>query len=453
MNILDRIIERLKLSPAKEKVVKNLFWAVTGKITTLLGGLLVGIFVARYLGPEQYGLMNYVFSYVMLFQVLASFGLDNIEIREEAKSPEKRDELIGTAFCLKLIFALLTIGVIIITTVLSEAESTTRWMIYIYSLSIIMNTFGVIRNHFTSLVWNEYIVKTEIFRTLIGAGIKIALLLLHAPLWAFICATLFDSILLAGGYITSYRRKIGVIASWSFNSSTAIYLIKQSLPLLLSGAAIIIYQKIDQVMLGNMIDKESVGFYSVAGKFTELCIFIPTILSQTITPILVKLYDEDSDKYKNKAQVFMNLTIWGTIISCLVICLLAAPLIKYTFGAQYIPSITLLQIMVFKVVGYAFAQTTGALIIIEKKQQLVVVRNIIGCITSIGLNLMLIPILGIYGAAIASVITAFCTGYLSHLVIPKYHSMLRMQTRCIVFGWKDIPLTLLRKMNISHKTK
>lgn len=445
MNIIDIIIRKLNLSPSKQKIAQNLIWAVIGKITTLLGSLLVGIFVARYLGPEQYGLMNYVFSYIMLFQVFATFGLDNIEIREEAKSPENKNKIIGTAFYLKIILALLTIVAIIVITQLSEADVFTRSMIYVYSLSIIMNTFGVIRNHFTSLVWNEYVVKTEILRTFVGAGIKIVLLLIHAPLWGFICATLFDTILLAGGYITSYQKKIGRISLWEFDTSTAIYLIKQSFPLLLSGAAIIIYQKIDQVMLGNMLDKQSVGFYSVAGKFTELCIFIPTILAQTITPILVKLYDNNANDYTKKAQSFMNLTIWGTIILCVIVCIFAAPLIKYTFGHQYIPSIPLLQIMIFKVIGYAFAQATGSLIVIEKKQQFVVVRNIIGCVIAIGLNFVLIPLWGIKGAAITSVITAFCTGLFSHIFIPKYHSLLNMQIKCILIGWKDILLTIFKR--------
>ena len=443
MNFTDKIIDKFNLSPAKKKVVKNLIWAVAGKITTLLGSLLVGILVARYLGPQQYGLMNYVFSYVMLFQVFATFGLDNIEIREEAKNPENKDKIIGTAFCLKIAFAILTIGAIILISELSEADALTRWMIYIYSLSIVMNTFSVIRNHFTALVWNEYIVKTEILRTIIGAGVKIVLLLIHAPLWGFICATLFDTILLAGGYITSYRRKIGLISLWKFDKPTAFYLIKQSFPLLLSGAAIIIYQKIDQVMLGNMIDKQSVGFYSVAGKFTELCIFVPTILSQTITPILVKLYENNVTEYKNKAQSFMNLTIWGTVVGCLIICLIASPLIRYTFGIQYLYSIPILQIMVFKVVGYAQAQASGAMIVVENKHKYVVIRNIIGCIMCVVLNCLLIPIYGVIGAAISSVLTAICTGYLSHLIIPQYKTILVMQTRAFLVGWKDL-------MNLSH---
>ena len=215
-------------------------------------------------------------------------------------------------------------------------------------------------------------------------------------------------------------------------------MLKQSFPLLLSGAAVVVYQKIDQVMIGNMIDKEAVGYYAVAGKFVEICIFVPTILTQTITPILVKALEQNKNEYIEKAQIFMNITIWGTIIMCVLISLLATPIIKYTFGVQYVASILLLQIMVFKIIGYAHAQITGMMIIIEKKQKLVVCRNLIGCICAISLNFLLIPSVGAIGAAISSVVTSVCTGLFSHIIIPAYRPLFKMQIYSFVWGWKDL---------------
>ena len=438
MSLINKIIGKLNLSPTKEKVVRNVVWAVTGKVVTLLGGLLVGIFVARYLGPEQYGLMSYVMSYVALFQVLASFGMDQIEIREESKTPEEKDKIIGTAFALKIGFAAITIGLVCLTAWLFEADSFTKWMIMLYSLSMVMNSFGVIRNYFTSLVWNEYIVKTEITRTLIGAGIKVVLLLLHAPLVWFIAATLFDTVLIAGGYLVSYRSKIDSVRKWQFDKETAKYLIMQSFPLLLSGAAVVVYQKIDQVMLGNMLDKEAVGFYAVAGTFVTVIGFIPTVLSQTITPILVQTYAKNKNEYLRKSQLFLNISLWVIIIICLLICLFAYPLIRYTYGFQYLAAVSILQITIFKEIGYACAQASGTMIITEGIQKYAVLRNLIGCVINITLNLFLIPNLGVIGAAICSVITAFCTGYLAHAIIPIYGHIFKMQTRSIFIGWKDL---------------
>lgn len=448
MTFIDKILVRMHLSETKQKVIRNLFWAVTGKVVTLLGSLLVGIFVARYLGPEQYGLMNYVVSYIALFQVFASFGLDNIEIREESKCKglgekgripgAEANAILGTAFGLKLIFAAVTMVLVILTAWLFEADTFTKWMITLYSLSMIMQTFSVIRNYFTSIVWNEYIVKTEISRTVIGALIKVVLLLLKADLVWFIAATLFDTVLIAGGYLLSYRRQISSPRLWTFDKSTARYLIKESFPLLLSGAAVIIYQRIDQVMIGNMLDKASVGQFSVASKFVELLIFIPTMLCQTIAPVLVQIRQSNAVEYERKAQQFMSITIWLCIVMAVLIALLSKWLIIYTFGVQYMAAVPVLQIMAFKVLGMALSQTVGQMIIIEKQQKYAFIRNLIGCVVCIVLNLLFIPRYGIVGSAIVTIITTLFVGWIANLLIPPYWRYFCFQSKAILFGWQEL---------------
>ena len=145
----------LRFSETKKKVISNLVWAVAGKTVNLAGTLVLGIIVARYLGPEQYGLMNYVFSYVFLFQVLACFGLDNIEIREEAKGNIAYTIIIGTAFWIKIVFGVICILLSVLTAYLISEDSFTITLIAIYSTYIVFNAFVVIRNYFTSIVENK----------------------------------------------------------------------------------------------------------------------------------------------------------------------------------------------------------------------------------------------------------------------------------------------------------
>ena len=438
MSLINKIIGKLHLSPTKEKVIRNVVWAVTGKVVTLLGGLLVGIFVARYLGPEQYGLMSYVMSYVSLFQVLALFGMDNIEIREESKTPREKDKIIGTAFGLKLVFAVVTMGLIALTAWLFETDSFTKWMIILYSTSMIMNSFGVIRNYFTSLVWNEYIVKTEITRTLIGAGIKVVLLLLHAPLVWFIVATLFDTVLIAGGYLVSYRSKIDSVRKWQFDKDTAKYLIRQSFPLAVSLSAVLIYHRIDQVLVGKMLTNIELGYYSVACKFVEIIMFIPTILAQTIVPVLVRIHKQNFSAYRSKTQQFVNITVWICIILSVLIALSSHWIILYTFGEQYLPATIALQVLVFKSVGDALSATAGNMIIIESKQKYAWIRSVTACFVCVGLNLVFIPRWGIVGTAIASILTYLYAGTFSNIFIPQYWFVLKSQLIALFLGWKDV---------------
>lgn len=432
------IFSKLNLSENAVKVAKNIGWALLGKTTTLLGSFIVGIFVARYLGPEQYGLMNYVTSYVTIFQAFALFGMDNIEIREEAKNKEERDAIIGTAFVLKLIFAIITILLIYILLQFSDNDIFTQRMIMLYSISIICNCFFVARNYFTSIVWNEYVVKTEIARTVIGVIIKIFLLVIHANLSWFIAAMTFDFVLLASGYCFSYSRKIDKITLWCFDIKWAKYLIKQSFPLMLSLSAVVIMQRIDQLMISKMIGTENVGQYSVAFKFVEVMIFVPTIIAQTISPVLVKIRNENKDEYVGKSQIFMDLTVWICVIMAIVVCIIAYPLVRFTFGEQYLHAVPVLQIMAFKVVGDALSQTSGQLMIIEGTQKYAVIRNIVGCICCIFLNLLLIPKNGIIGSSIVSVISLFVSGFLVNALIPKYKQIFLQQTKAILFGWKNL---------------
>ena len=263
----------MKLEGNKRKVAVNVMWALTGKIVNMCGALLVGILVARYLGPDKYGLMNYVISYVSIFTVISTFGLENIEIRELSKNPQRKDYILGTCLAMRFAFSCLALLLVILSLIIHQADRFTTVMILLYTSTLFTGCFNVVRNYFTSIVKNEYIVKSEIARTCIGALLKIVLLWMKAPLEYFIIATAFDTVLVASGYVLSYHKIIGNINDWKFDRKLVPYLLNESFPLMLSGAAVIIYQRIDTVMIGNMIDEESVGYFATAGKFLELILF------------------------------------------------------------------------------------------------------------------------------------------------------------------------------------
>lgn len=438
MKVLQHITSKLHLSETKEAIVQNLFWAVLGKIVNLCSGLLVGIIVARYLGPEQYGLMNYVISYVFLFQTFALFGLDSIEIREEARGQKPYTTIIGTAFFLKLFFGCCFIVLAILTSWLMEADLYTTLLIAIYSLVVVLNSLIVIRNYFTAIVQNEYVVKAEISRSVISIIIKLILLFLHANLTWFITAYMFDFVLLGTGYLMAYRTKIGSLREWHFDRDYARFLLKESFPLLLTNAAVIIYQRIDQVMIGSMIDKSAVGFFSVAARFTEVLVFLPMILAQTITPILVKARERDVAEYKVKAQQFMNFSFWLSLATSAIVSILAYWLIRYTFGPAYLPAVAVLQVMAFKAASVALSNTAGSMIVTEGLQRWAILRDGFGCLVCVVLNYLLLPRYGIMAAAFVSIASNIAAGYLADALVPAYRHLFVCQTRTLLIGWLEI---------------
>lgn len=444
--MLKSIIEKIHLSSGASNLFGNLFWAILGKISNLLSGLIVGIIIARYLGPGQYGLMNYVISYVFLFQVFASFGLDSIETREEARRPEQKDTIIGSAFFVKIVIGIITIALCVGSSYFVEGDFGVVMLVFLYSSTIVINSAQVIRNYFFSIVQNEYVVKTEIFSTIIGMFLKLFLLYIHADLVWFILVCVIDPIIVAFGYFYAYTRKVASVFQWKVNKREVHYLMKESFPLLLTNAAVIIYQRIDTVMIGQMIDKESVGYFSVASRFVEILIYIPMVLAQTITPILVKSRERNMEEYHQRAQQFMNLSVWASLFASVVMALIAYPLITILFGMEYIPAVIVLQIMSFKAVSVALSNTAGALLVTEGLQKLAILRDGFGCIVCITLNMLLLPQLGIVGAAITAIVSNIAAGYIADILIPQYRHLFRMQTATILCGWRSLTLGVLRSI-------
>lgn len=428
------------LSENKKKVFANLFWAMTGKIVNMAGVLLVGILVARYLGPSQYGLMNYVISYVSLFTIISNFGLDNIEIRELSRTPERKEYILGTCFRIRMFFSTFALILVILSLILFKANTFTSCMILLYSVTLYTGNFNIIRNYFTSIVKNEYVVKSEIARTIIGACIKVILLWIKAPLEYFITATVFDAVLVASGYCFSFKKTVGKISEWKYDKTIVPYYIKESFPLVLSGAAVIIYQRIDQVMIGNMIDNASVGYFATAGKFLDLVLFLPMVLTQTVTPLLVKAKERNKEEYERKKQQFVNIVVWIAIILSALVSFFAYWLIHFTYGDKYLPAVPVLQIMAFKTVGMALSSSSGQIIIMERMQKWAFIRNLMGCLTCIGLNMLLIPKYGIIGSAWVTILTILMSGLIGNVIIPKYRPVFIIQLKALMFGWRDVYL-------------
>lgn len=420
------------------RIISNVFWSLAGKLTGLVSALLVGIFVARYLGPTQYGVMNYAVSFVTLFLVIATFGFENIEIREEAKANDQKDTILGTVFVLRLLLSLVTIILISVVAYINEADTYTFGIIMVYAITVMLTPFEVIRNYFTSLVQNEYIVKVGIFRTVLSSVIKVVLLLVHASLVWFVISLVFDAFVLAQGYCYVYKKKIGSMRSWRFDKAWACYLLRQSFPLLLSGVAATIFLQIDQIMIGNMIDKTSVGYFSVASKFIEVLLYVPTILIQTVSPLLVKERKNNLESFREKAQMFMNITVWLCVVCAIFMALCSRYIVLWTFGMKYLASIVILQILSFKIVGVALNIVSGQLLIIEEKQKYFVLRSLSGCIVCVVLNLLVITRFGVGGVAAVAIATQLAAGFLIHLFIPTYRYMFFMQIRSLLVGWRDL---------------
>lgn len=384
---------------------KNTGWLFFGKMASMLAAFFVGAYIARYLGPGQYGLYSYALSFTGLFAVFASLGIDSILNRELVSRPEEKERLLGSSFVIKIFGSVFAIALISITLFLIKTDWTTSLLVLISSLSFIFNAFGVIDIYFQSQVLAKNTVKVQIISLIITSILKITLIFLRSPLVYFALAYLLDAFVLAIGFVVTYK-KIGLgITKWKFDKKMAIMLVKNSWPLMFSGMAIAIYMKIDQVMIKNMIGDEAVGLYSVAAKVSEVWYFIPAIICASLFPAIVNAKKTSLVVYEKRLKNLYSLMFYISTLIAIPISLLSRFIIVYLFGAEYLGSISVLRIHIWAGVGVFLGYAIAQYLVTENLNKIYLKITIIGAVSNILLNLILIPIVGISGAAIATTIS------------------------------------------------
>ena len=409
--MLSKIYNR-KTSQGFIRYLKNTSWLFAEKIFRLLLVLSVGIWLARYLEPEQFGILSYAISFVGLFTTLSTLGLDNIIIRELVKDEKKRDLLLGTAFWLKLAGAFLALFILVITVQLTSNNEFENALIFIIASSMIFQSINVIDFYFQSKVLSKYIVYANFITLSISSIIKVALILNQAPLISFAVIVVLDSFILACGYIYFYYHKQLTFRTWKFTKSIAKSLLKDSWPLILSGIAIAVYMKIDQVMIKVMLDSEAVGQYAAAVKLSEAWYFIPMVIASSLFPAIINSKKQSEVLYYARLQKLYDLMIWMAIAIAVPMTFISGWVVDLLYGAQYNEAASVLMIHIWASIFVFLGVASSKWLIIENLQGYAMINTIIGAITNILLNLLLINYFGIEGAAWATLISYFIAAYL-----------------------------------------
>jgi O-antigen/teichoic acid export membrane protein len=302
--IRTRLDNRLNL----QKVITNAGWLFADRFLRMGVGLFVGVWVARYLGPEQYGILNYAIAFVGLFSVLSTLGLDNIVVRELVKHPERQNEILGSAFLLKLTGGFFALAVVVtISALLKPDDNLTRLVIAILGFGLIVQSFNTIDLWFRSRVASKYTVLSQNSSFILTSVAKVVLILKRASLLAFVIINLAQTILSAIGLIFFFKKKGKSLTQWRPAYSVAVSLVKESWPLIFAGLAIAVYMKIDQIMLGEMIGKKAVGTYAAAVRLSEIWYFIPVAIASSVFPAIVNSKQLGARIYKSRMQKFYDL--------------------------------------------------------------------------------------------------------------------------------------------------
>ena len=398
-------MNELNLSPGFKKYSINTGWLFFERIIGMAVSFFVGVYVARYLGPANFGLYSYALSFVGLFAAITSLGLDSIVVRELVKDENKRDKLLGTSFVLKIIGSFLVIVIISVAVRFTSNDNLTNLLIYIVAIGTIFQSFNVVNFYFQAKVLSKYTVYAQIFTSIMCAAIKLVLIYFDMSLIYFAIVNLLQSVILASGLVVMYIKQKSSLFNWSLDFGLAKNLLKDSWPLILSGIAISIYMRIDQVMIKNMLDAEAVGNYAVAVRLSEVWYFIPVIITNSLFPAIINAKKISEELYYERLQKLYDLMVWLSIGIVLPMTLLANNIVRILFGNQYQYAAGVLKIYIWAGVFVFFGCAWSKWIITENQQKVIICSHIISMPINIMLNIILIKKYGMIGAAWATLIS------------------------------------------------
>lgn len=410
---------------------KNTSWMMAEQFLRIVSGLFVGIWVARYLGPEQFGLFSYVLAFTAIFGGIAKLGLDGIMVRELVNHHEKRDSYLGTAFWLKVIGAFIVIGLIAAILPFTSNNSTTNLFIFIIAAGLVFQSFEVVEFYFQSQVLAKIVSICKVIQLAFSSAIKIYLVLHEAELIYFVLVTAFDALSLAVSYFIAYKIGKSRVFYKHFDMSLAKQLLKDSWPLILTAIFTMLYARIDQIMIKEMLGAYEVGLYSASIRLTESWLFVPVIISSSVFPAILAAKKNSKTLYEDRLMKLYTLLVLVGLVVCLVTTGFSELIIEILFGETFLEGSNVLAIRIWETFFAAIGVASGKWIVAENLQRLTVKIIVAGALINIGLNYMLIPIFSIEGAAAASLISIIFTVIVLPYLITELRANVRMRIKAM----------------------
>ncbi len=425
MGTLSRFIHTLQAEFSASNLTRagfKRYLANTGRmaftrIFMMILSFFITIYVIRYLGPHNYGLLSYAVSFVGMFGFIASVGVDLVVYRELIKNPEREPEIMGSALLLRLIGGTIATTLAIGAGILLHDDVIDRILITLISLTLFGSAWQVITYAFQAKVLSKYPSIVTLATAIILAVAKVAIILSDKGIIFFAFVLVLESALYAVLYIFFYTRHFGSIRAWRVNQATMAELFYDSLPLLLSTVSILIYARIDQVMLRHYIDATAVGIYDAAVRLSDAWYIIPNILLGSLFPALVNARKNPGSSYRMRIKHLSLVLFVSSIVVAIPTSLFAEEIISVLYGASYEGSSTVLTIYIWSLAGFSLGQLMNMFLIAENYSSIYLVSSIVTVLINVGLNIVFIPLWGVNGAAFATLVS-----YSSMAAIPFcYH--------------------------------
>ena len=393
----------------------------------MLLSLFVGVITARYLGPGNYGLVNYGTAWVAFFSALSNLGINSIIIKDFVDHPNEQGKTIGSALLLRCFSSVISAIVIIsIVFVVDRDEPITIAVVALSSIGLIFNIFDTITYWFQA----QYKSKITAVVTLIAYAVmslyKIVLLVFNADVRWFAFASSVDYIVIAVLLLISYKRYNGDSLSFSIKKSKS--LLANSYHYVLSSMMVAIYGQTDKLMLKHMLDEREVAYYSAASAVCSMWVFVLSAIIDSMYPTILRLYSNNRADFNRKNRQLYAIVFYLSCFVSVMFVLLGDTVINLLYGEAYSPASRPLKIITFYTAFSYLGVARNAWIVSEGKQKYLKYMYFGAAIINVILNLVLIPSMGTEGAALASLITQMFTS----IVLPMCFKEMRPNAKLML---------------------
>lgn len=430
--IPEKLWHRIEGNANLKKIAENASWLFVDKFLRMGVGLFVGVWVARYLGPEQFGVFSYCTAFVGLFAAIATLGLNGIVVRDLVRDPVGRDVTLGTALMLQMfggIFATLLAQIAVFFS--KGSDEPFRALVLILSVSMALRFADVIKYWFESKTQSKSVVIIENAVFLIMSAGKAVLILAAAPLDAFAYIMMVESALVSGLMLYAYRADGNDLRMLQVRALRAKELLSDSWPLILSGLAVTMYMRVDQIMLGALLGNEEVGRYSAAARISEVWYLIPTIVVNSIFPSVVELKKKNEKKYYETIQSLYDFLIILSLVVAIVMSFSAGWVVQLLYGDAYREAGKILSVQIWAGVFVTMGVARGPWVLSEGLQRFTHVYILIALAVNLVSNYVMIPMYGAIGAAFSSVLAQATTAMIAPSFFKETRPAVRMFLRSL----------------------
>ena len=440
MNFIPSFIHRrLAHRPSLVKIVDNVSWLFFDKIIRIGVGLLVGVWGARYIGPEQFGLLNFATAFTGMFGAIAALGLQGIVVRDIVRDPEGAKLTLGTAAVLKFIGGLVSFLLILIAiSYMRPDDALARSIVAILGSLMLLKASDIVVFWFESQVQSKYVIWVQSGIFLVFAVIKVGLILQEAPLIAFVWAMLAEAIVIALILMLVMNKCGLMLTCLRISTERAQTLLKESWPLLLSGMVLMVQARIDQIMLGQMIGDAEVGYYSAALRVIEMAAVTSMLMHSSFLPSIISAKKKTQQLYLNRLEAFYKLNDVIALLIMLPIVVFSPLIIKVLFGDAYAPSALIMSIMAARVFFAHIGVSRGIYLLNENLLKFSAATMVVGTFVNVILNYLMIPVYQGVGATIASLISLFITIFALDFCYSKTKQNAKLMFRSIITSFNIV---------------